>query len=152
MKRFIAAMTLLCLACYVVAQTTPKQKELADQAGVIAKQLSLDKKTEHLTYNVLKHISERIEDLPLGHPNYKKLLLHINQERLDMMKVILSADKFKQYDKSFSPAEETKLKELNVKNDAYVKSNGTIKESDDVVDFLIEDKETKEDEKDSKTE
>lgn len=137
MRKLILLTMLFCLATYVFGQSNPQEKELKDQAELISKQLNLDKQTGHLTYNVLLHIDRRIADLPLGHPNYKKLLLYINQERLDMMQVILTEDKYKKYTRIFSPRVAASLRKLLAKNDAYVKSKGTLKKSNTTSDFII---------------
>jgi hypothetical protein len=125
MKKFLSV--ILVLASFsVFAQSKAKDVQLKDEAAVIKKELSLDDKSEHLIYNVLYHVKTRIADIPLGHENYKKLVSYVNEERISMMKSLLSSSKFKEYENIFEAKEKQKISTILAKNDEYVKRNGVL--------------------------
>jgi hypothetical protein len=125
MKKFLSI--ILVLASFgTFAQPKEKDAELQAQAAVIKQELSLDDKSEHLIYNVLYHVKTRIADIPLGHGNYKKLISYVDEERISMMKVLLPADKYKQYETTFGPGEKQKITNILAKNDEHVKIHGVL--------------------------
>jgi hypothetical protein len=111
-------------AAQVQVQVQEKDRELVLQAENIRKKLSLDDKTEHLVYNVLKHVKSRIEDVPQGQENYARLIGYIDDERVSMMKSLLSPEKYKIYEAVFDGLEKEKINNLIAKNDAYVRTFG----------------------------
>jgi hypothetical protein len=117
---------LLCVSFGTFAQPKEKDSELKEQAANIKKELSLDDKTEHLVYNVLYHVKTRISDVPLGHGNYQKLISYVDEERVSMMKSLLPANKYKQYENVFGPGEKQKITNVLAKNAEYVKNNGVL--------------------------
>ena len=126
---------LMFVAFGSIAQTKEKDKELEKQSANISKELSLDSKTEHLVYNVLYHVKRRILDTPMGHPKYEKLISYIDDERVSMMRSLLSVNQYKQYDKIFGNSEKEKIKEIIAKNDEYVATNGVLKEETKVAEL-----------------
>jgi hypothetical protein len=125
MKR-ILSIILVLVSFGVFAQPKEKDLELKEQAATIKKELSLDDKSEHLVYNVLYHIKTRIADIPLGHGNYQKLVSYVDEERVSMMKSLLSVDKYKKYETVFGPGEKQKITNILAKNAEYVKTNGVL--------------------------
>ena len=109
-------------------QSAVKDKELEDEAAGIAKALKLDKKAEHLVYNVLNHVKTRASDIPFGHAKYEKLLSYVEQEQAEMMKVILSPSKYKEYDKLYKQQNKDKLQEYLVQNSDYISQHGVLPE------------------------
>ncbi|MDR1593736.1 MAG: hypothetical protein LBS43_04515 [Prevotellaceae bacterium] len=146
MKR-ILSIVLVFVSLSAVAQLKENDLELKEQAAIIKKELSLDDKTGHLIYNVLYHVKTRIADIPLGHGNYKKLISYIDEERVSMMKSLLTVDKFKQYETAFGPDEKQKITNILAKNAEYVKNNGVLVKKVSLVD--LDDKFTGEKENDS---
>jgi hypothetical protein len=136
MKR-ILWIILVLVSLGAFAQPKVKDVELQEQAAVIRKELALDDKSEHLVYNVLYHVKTRIADIPLGHENYQKLISYVDEERVSMMKSLLSVNKYKQYDNIFGPSEKKKIANILAKNAEYVKNHGllikktTLADSDD---------------------
>jgi hypothetical protein len=125
MKR-ILSIVLVLVSFGTFAQPKEKDSELKEQAAIIKKELSLDDKSEHLVYNVLYHIKTRIADIPLGHGNYQKLVSYVDEERVSMMKSLLTVDKYKKYETVFGPGEKQKITSILTKNAEYVKSNGVL--------------------------
>jgi hypothetical protein len=125
MKR-IVSIILVLVSFGTFAQPKEKDLELKEQAATISKELSLDDKSEHLVYNVLYHVKTRIADIPLGHGNYQKLISYVNEERVSMMKSLLPADKYKQYETVFGPREKQKIVSVLAKNAEHVKNNGVL--------------------------
>jgi hypothetical protein len=125
MKR-VLSIILILVSLGALAQPKEKDTELQEQAATIKKELSLDDKAEHLVYNVLYHVKTRIADIPLGHGNYQKLISYIDEERVSMMKSLLTVDKYKQYETVFGPGEKQKITNILAKNAEYVKNNGVL--------------------------
>jgi hypothetical protein len=126
MKRILSIIVLVLVSFCTFAQPKEKDSELQEQAAVIKKELSLDDKAEHLVYNVLYHVKTRIADIPLGHGNYQKLISYIDEERVSMMKSLLSVDKYKKYETVFGPGEKQKIASVLAKNAEHVKTNGVL--------------------------
>jgi hypothetical protein len=127
MKKFLSIILALVLVPFSsFAQPKEKDVKLEDEAAVIKKELSLDDKSEHLVYNVLYHVKTRIADIPLGHENYKKLVSYINEERVSMMKALLSVSKYKEYENRFGATEKQKISTIIAKNEEYIKNNGVL--------------------------
>jgi hypothetical protein len=122
----VLSIILVLVSFGVFAQPKEKDSELQKQAAIIKKELSLDDKSEHLVYNILYHVKTRIADIPLGHENYKKLISYIDEERVSMMRSLLSAQKFKKYETTFGPEEKQKIANILAKNDEHVKNNGVL--------------------------
>jgi hypothetical protein len=124
----VLSIILIFVSLGVFAQPKDKDKDVAlqKQAAIIKKKLSLNDKSEHLVYNVLYHIKTRIADIPLGHGNYKNLIFYIDEERVSMMKSLLSTQQFKQYEATFGPEEKQKIANILAKNDEHVKNNGVL--------------------------
>ncbi|MDR2652806.1 MAG: hypothetical protein LBC68_10940 [Prevotellaceae bacterium] len=135
MKKILSIVLLVFISVGTFAQPKAKDLELKEQAAVIKKKLSLDDKTEHLVYNVLYHVKTRIADIPLGHGNYQKLISYVDEERVSMMKSLLTADKYKQYETVFGPGEKQKITSLLAKNTEYVKVNGVLEKKVSLTDF-----------------
>jgi hypothetical protein len=142
MKKILSVILVL-LSVGTFAQPKEKDAALKEQAALIKKELSLDDKTEHLVYNVLYHVKTRIADVPLGHGNYQKLISYIDEERVSMMKSLLSANKYKQYETVFGPDEKKKITDFVAKNTEYVKNHGVLAKKVTVAD--MDDKFTNED-------
>jgi hypothetical protein len=133
----ILSFILVLVSLGTFAQPKAKDAELQEQAATIRKELALDDKSEHLVYNVLYHVKTRIADIPLGHGNYQKLISYVDEERISMMKSLLPANKYKQYENIFGPSEKKKIANILAKNTEYVKTHGvltkkvTLADSDD---------------------
>ncbi|MDR1583371.1 MAG: hypothetical protein LBS55_08975 [Prevotellaceae bacterium] len=124
-----------------------KDADLEKQAANIRKELSLDDKTEHLVYNTLYHVKMRIADIPLGHGNYKTLISYIDEERVSMMKSLLSITKYEQYENIFGTREKQKIINAIAKNDEYIKNNGILVKKMSLID--MDDKFTQEEDDES---
>jgi hypothetical protein len=152
MKRFLSViLALVFISFSSFAQPKEKDVKLKDEAAVIKKQLSLDDKSEHLVYNVLYHVKTRIADIPLGHENYQKLVSYVNDERISMMRSLLSVSKFKEYENIFEAKEKQKMSTILAKNEEYVRANGVLVTKVTVadVDFNFADEENENDEEPS---
>jgi hypothetical protein len=112
-----------------------KDPELQKQAANIKKELSLDDKTEHLVYNILYHVKTRIADIPLGHGNYQKLISYVDEERVSMMKSLLTKAKYEQYEIIFGPQEKQKITNALAQNDEYIKNNGVLEKKISLTDM-----------------
>ncbi|MDR2026890.1 MAG: hypothetical protein LBQ01_04935 [Prevotellaceae bacterium] len=141
MKRVLSVILVL-VSFGVFAQPKEKDVELKEQAATIKKELALDDKSEHLVYNVLYHVKTRIADIPLGHGNYQKLVSYVDEERVSMMKALLPANKYKQYESVFGPGEKQKIASILAKNAEYVKNHGVLAKKITLAD--MDDKFTKE--------
>jgi hypothetical protein len=126
MKRVLSIIVLVLMSFSTFAQPKEKDSELKEQAAVIKKELSLDDKAAHLVYNVLYHVKTRIADIPLGHGNYQKLISYVDEERVSMMKALMTADKYKKYETIFGPGEKQKIANVLAKNAEHVKNNGVL--------------------------
>ncbi|MDR0384622.1 MAG: hypothetical protein LBH60_00940 [Prevotellaceae bacterium] len=135
MKRILSVIVFVFITFATYALPKEKDSALVKQAAVIKKELSLDDKSEHLVYNVLYHIKTRIADVPLGHGNYRKLISYIDEERVSMMKSLLPANKYKQYETVFGPGEKERITNVLAKNAEYVKNNGVIAKKVSLVDL-----------------
>lgn len=122
-KTFFIILTFLLSTTYLVAQdnNVSSQIQLKNEASQIAQKLNLDKSTEKLIYNVLRHIKNRLEDLPFGTSNYDKLADYINEERTEMMKVIMPTKKYDEYEKIYDAGEKAKIEKLKAINNQYIK-------------------------------
>lgn len=126
MKRVFVVITFFCLLGVnaIAAQGKGEVKtHLHDEAKQIVEQLNLEDTKVQLVYNVLHHVNTRMEDLALGTPNYDRLLGYIDEERSEMMKVILPVKKYEEYNKLYSSVEADKIKKLKSINDDYVNSS-----------------------------
>ena len=99
-----------------------EKQQLQVTAKQIVDNLKLNSSNEKLVYNALYHVKTRIEDLALGTPNYDKLLGYIDEERTEMMKVIMPTGIYKEYIRIYNPIEETKIQKLKEINNEYVSS------------------------------
>jgi predicted regulator of amino acid metabolism with ACT domain len=127
MKKFLLIiMVFICVSS--IAQHKEKDKELSAQAENIKKKLSLDNKTEHLVYNVLYHVKTRIADIPLGLANYEKLVSYVNDEKIGMMKALMSVSKYKEYETLFGAADKQQIATILAKNTEHVKKYGILSE------------------------
>jgi len=124
----ILSIFLLFLAINVVAQSKQKDKDLETEAAKITKELSLNSKSEHLVYNVLYHVKTRISDIPLGRNNYEKLLSYVDDERVSMMKSLMTTKQYKDYERLFGETEKQKMKNLVARNAEYIRVNGVLQE------------------------
>ena len=105
-------------------------QNLQTEANQIVNQLSLDKSKEKLVYNVLYHVKTRLEDLALGTPNYDKLLSYIDEERSEMMKVIMPTTTYSTYKKMYDSPENEKLEKLKKLNTEYVNTGNQDKQAE----------------------
>ncbi|MDR2564331.1 MAG: hypothetical protein LBC98_10395 [Prevotellaceae bacterium] len=119
------------------SQPVEKDKELEDQAAKIVKELKLDNKSGNLIYNALHHFKKRAGDIPLGHAKYEKLLSYVDQERVEMLKAVLTPSKYKDYEKLYKQADKEKLREYMAMNSDYVQQNGVLSEKAEVASSLI---------------
>lgn len=137
MSKIISILVLALMVSTTYAQSIAKDKELEDEATKVAKELKLDKKTEHLVYNVLNHVKTRASDIPFGHAKYEKLISYIEQEQSEMMKVILSPSKYKEYEKLYKQKNKDRLQEYIVQNSDYTAQHGVLPEKDEPVGALM---------------
>jgi hypothetical protein len=133
MKRILSVILVL-ISVGTFAQPKEKDLELTKQAAAIKKELALDDKSEHLVYNILYHVKTRIDDIPLGLGNYQKLISYVDEERISMMKSLLPANKYKQYESVFGPVEKKKIASIIAKNAEYVKVHGVVAKKATVAD------------------
>ncbi|MDR2423436.1 MAG: hypothetical protein LBD59_01775 [Prevotellaceae bacterium] len=128
MKRFLLTIALITTSiAYLSAQQTGKEDAaLKSEAAKIAKELSLDAKNERLVYNVLNHVKTRIAGVPLGHEKYAKLIGYIDEERVGMMKALLTSAQYKRYETAFGASEKQKVAQLLAKNTEHVKVHGVL--------------------------
>jgi hypothetical protein len=148
MKRILLIIVSVLVSFGAFTQPKEKDAELKEQAAIIKKELSLDDRVEHLVYNVLYHVKTRIADIPLGHGNYQKLVSYVDEERVSMMKSLLTADKFKRYELVFGPGEKQKIAGVLAKNAEHVKNNGVLIKKVSLTDMDDKFTEDKEEEKD----
>ncbi|MDR1055404.1 MAG: hypothetical protein LBL90_06190 [Prevotellaceae bacterium] len=121
MKKILVVIATICLTTALTAQDSDRSnQQLQTEANKIVETLQLEKAKGKLVYNVLYHFKTRLEDLSLGTPNYEKLLGYINEERTEMMKVIMPTNKYNEYDKLYSPVENARIQKLKAINEDYV--------------------------------
>lgn len=127
MKKVLLTTALILTAiAHVSAQAGKEDAALKSEAAKITKELSLDVKNERLVYNVLNHVKIRIAGVPLGHENYAKLIGYIDEERVGMMKALMTGAQYKRYETSFGTAEKQKVAQLLAKNAEHVKTHGVL--------------------------
>ena len=120
---------IFCFAVFSSGSTVGRElnKECEKKANEIAESVGgLDARSTRLVYNVVDHIDKRMNDVPLGVMNYKKLMSYIDQERVDMMKVILTSEQFKRYTRQFDSTEKDIITMFCKKNDDYIRQYGVL--------------------------
>ena len=124
MKKVLSIIAALWLMTTAIAQHKNEEVRqlLQSEASQIVQTLNLEASKEKLVFNVLYHVQTRIEDLAFGTPNYDRLLGYINEERTEMMKVIMPSDKYKEYNKLYSPVENGKIQKLKDINNEFISS------------------------------
>jgi hypothetical protein len=156
MKEILSVVLVLTsFGAFAQLREKEEDQELQKQAAIIKEELSLDDKSEHQVYNILYHVKTRIADIPLGHENYKKLVSYVDEERISMMKSLLPAHKYKQYETNFGSKEKQKIATILAKNDEHVKSNGVLVKEVSLVDidykFTVEEDEDESEKEEDQT-
>lgn len=121
MKNVYIILTLLFTFTTVINAQQPSDNKIQAKSSQISKKLKLDDDTSILVYNVVKHISNRIEDLEIGTANYAKLINYIAEEREQMMKSALSKEKYKEYQKLYADKDNNEITRLINKNESFLK-------------------------------
>lgn len=129
MRKIVTFMIISLFVISSVVAAKPRDEKLDAQANEIVKELKLNSNMQNDIYNILLHVKKRTEDIPLGSPKYKQLIEYVNQERLDMMNVLLqSPKKFKEYRTKYDPIADQEMKKMIEKSQNYIRNNGEEKE------------------------
>jgi hypothetical protein len=116
---------LLFLGIESHAQTVQAKDPVEEKTKVVATRLNLDESKKKSVYNIFSQTEKRIADLALGTPDYTKLINYINQERLDMLKTVLSPEEFTSYRKFYTVSDNNEITGYIKKNNAYLTKQAT---------------------------